>query len=112
MNRPCGCGVGDSGCSECGCCRTCAKEAGDIEQHEQDMAAAAAAVAWGGPGVADGLLDARNRDDFKWSLVLGEFFPFSSLSYFVLLRPTHTLCGEQALADTGLCKGVVRLCYC
>ena len=23
---PCGCGSGDSGCSECGCCRTCAGE--------------------------------------------------------------------------------------
>ena len=26
----CGCGSGDSGCSECGCCRTCAGEEGDI----------------------------------------------------------------------------------
>ena len=26
----CGCGSGDSGCAECGCCRTCAREDGDI----------------------------------------------------------------------------------
>lgn len=24
--RECGCGEGDSGCAECGCCRICAKE--------------------------------------------------------------------------------------
>ena len=26
----CGCGSGDSGCAECGACRTCAREDGDI----------------------------------------------------------------------------------
>ena len=26
--RPCGCGSGDSGCSECGVCRNCAGEMG------------------------------------------------------------------------------------
>lgn len=27
--RECGCGVGDSGCAECGCCRICARESCD-----------------------------------------------------------------------------------
>ena len=27
--QPCGCGSGDSGCSECGCCRVCADERED-----------------------------------------------------------------------------------
>lgn len=26
--RPCGCGTGESGCAECGCCKTCAGERG------------------------------------------------------------------------------------
>ena len=27
--RACGCGSGDSGCKECGCCRNCAQEPED-----------------------------------------------------------------------------------
>ncbi|CAM1315909.1 MYCBP2 (predicted), partial [Pycnogonum litorale] len=65
---PCGCGVGDSGCSECGCCRSCAKDAGDIDQSDQELAAA---VAWGS-GMADGI-DHRNHDALnKWSIMLGK----------------------------------------
>ena len=26
FHRECGCGEGDSGCAECGCCRICARE--------------------------------------------------------------------------------------
>lgn len=26
FHRECGCGEGDSGCEECGCCRICARE--------------------------------------------------------------------------------------
>ncbi|XP_076065953.1 MYC binding protein highwire isoform X3 [Oratosquilla oratoria] len=34
--QPCGCGSGDSGCSECGCCRTCADELPGAEGDQQD----------------------------------------------------------------------------
>lgn len=32
----CGCGAGDSGCSECGVCRTCAAEAPDMDGDDID----------------------------------------------------------------------------
>ena len=31
--RPCGCGAGDSGCTECGCCKTCA---GEVDLNRED----------------------------------------------------------------------------
>ena len=31
-NRPCGCGSGDSGCAECGVCRSCAGELPDADR--------------------------------------------------------------------------------
>ena len=37
----CGCGSGDSGCAECGCCRTCAGEDGDIGGNEYFLSRAA-----------------------------------------------------------------------
>ncbi|XP_064481849.1 E3 ubiquitin-protein ligase MYCBP2-like [Ornithodoros turicata] len=56
---PCGCGAGDSGCEECGCCRSCARE----EDYEAEVAAA-----WAAPGDAAGaapppaLLDNKQAD--------------------------------------------------
>ncbi|GFT99092.1 hypothetical protein NPIL_245402 [Nephila pilipes] len=49
---PCGCGAGDSGCIECGCCRACARE------NDQDVDVAAA---WG-QLVAGGLVDNKQAD--------------------------------------------------
>ncbi|GIY69151.1 hypothetical protein CEXT_121812 [Caerostris extrusa] len=49
---PCGCGAGDSGCMECGCCRACARE------NDQDVDVAAA---WG-QLVAGGLVDNKQAD--------------------------------------------------
>ncbi|KAG8179148.1 hypothetical protein JTE90_015337 [Oedothorax gibbosus] len=49
---PCGCGAGDSGCIECGCCRSCARE------NDQDVDVAAA---WG-QLVAGGLVDNKQTD--------------------------------------------------
>ncbi|XP_042905925.1 E3 ubiquitin-protein ligase MYCBP2 isoform X1 [Parasteatoda tepidariorum] len=49
---PCGCGAGDSGCLECGCCRACARE------NDQDVDVAAA---WG-QLVAGGLVDNKQTD--------------------------------------------------
>ncbi|XP_054723026.1 E3 ubiquitin-protein ligase MYCBP2-like [Uloborus diversus] len=49
---PCGCGAGDSGCMECGCCRSCARE------NDQDVDVAAA---WG-QLVAGGLVDNKQTD--------------------------------------------------
>lgn len=48
----CGCGAGDSGCIECGCCRTCARE----NDQEVDVAAA-----WG-QLVAGGMVDNKQTD--------------------------------------------------
>ncbi|KFM80172.1 putative E3 ubiquitin-protein ligase MYCBP2, partial [Stegodyphus mimosarum] len=50
--QPCGCGAGDSGCVECGCCRSCARE------NDQDFDVAAA---WG-QLVAGGLVDNKQTD--------------------------------------------------
>ena len=33
---PCGCGAGDSGCSECNICRTCAGEQMDFDKEDID----------------------------------------------------------------------------
>ena len=33
--RPCGCGAGESGCTECGCCKSCAGELVDGEDMDE-----------------------------------------------------------------------------
>ena len=37
LSRPCGCGAGDSGCAECGSCRTCAGEKAGNAGHNMDV---------------------------------------------------------------------------
>lgn len=69
--RPCGCGAGDSGCIECGCCRSCARE------NDQDVDVAAA---WG-QLVAGGLVDNKQTDIIVFDVRCGKL-PFTDKSYF------------------------------
>lgn len=72
--RPCGCGAGDSGCIECGCCRSCARE------NDQDVDVAAA---WG-QLVAGGLVDNKQTDIIVFDVRCGTFtFPVKDF-YFVI----------------------------
>ena len=75
--RPCSCGPGDSGCTECGVCRTCAGE-----PHENYK---------GVPAIVDmangGLLEvlARSRDAVPLDPLMGE--SMSALSIRILSLP-------------------------
>uniref|UniRef100_T1JCF5 RCR-type E3 ubiquitin transferase n=1 Tax=Strigamia maritima TaxID=126957 RepID=T1JCF5_STRMM len=55
----CGCGSGDSGCADCGCCRVCARE--NMDQ-DADVAIA--------EGSAGGLLNMKVRDMIRLDLII------------------------------------------
>ncbi|XP_064637403.1 E3 ubiquitin-protein ligase MYCBP2-like isoform X3 [Lineus longissimus] len=54
--QPCGCGSGESGCSECGCCKTCAGEPQDPEK--------------GDIGILEAIT--KNKDDIPFDLLVGK----------------------------------------
>ena len=59
-DRVCGCGAGDSGCSECGVCRTCAGELLDADRTPEAAK----------PGLLEAL--ARSKDMIPLDLLLGK----------------------------------------